>query len=93
MIMVISILILMILMIIAGHDDKNGDDDAHTDDGEKYDDDAGGDNGEDEGDDEMEVPSNIFGQFWIVIKLSVGPIVSMFFYMMVQLVNTYYVGH
>lgn len=28
-----------------------------------------------------------------MIKLSVGPIVSMFFYMMVQLINTYYIGH
>jgi Na+-driven multidrug efflux pump len=28
-----------------------------------------------------------------VIQLSVGPIVSMFFYMVVQLVNTYYIGH
>lgn len=27
------------------------------------------------------------------IKLSVGPIVSMIFYMIVQLINTYYIGH
>ena len=27
------------------------------------------------------------------MSLSVGPIVSMFFYMFVQLVNTYYIGH
>ena len=31
--------------------------------------------------------------FWVVAKVSVGPIVSMFFYMFVQLLNTYYVGH
>ena len=30
---------------------------------------------------------------WIVTKLSVGPIVSMLFYMLVQLINTYYIGH
>jgi Na+-driven multidrug efflux pump len=30
---------------------------------------------------------------WIVCKLSIGPIVSMFFYMFVQLINTYYIGH
>ena len=30
---------------------------------------------------------------WIVTKLSVGTIVSMFFYMFVQLINTYYIGH
>ena len=41
----------------------------------------------------MNVPDNICGQFWIVIKLSVGPIVSMIFYMIVQLVNTWYIGH
>jgi len=41
----------------------------------------------------MYVPDNIFGQFWLCIKLSVGPIVSMIFYMIVQLINTYYVGH
>jgi Na+-driven multidrug efflux pump len=32
-------------------------------------------------------------QFWLVIKLSVGPIISMVFYMIVQLVNTYFIGH
>jgi len=31
--------------------------------------------------------------FWIVCKLSAGPIISMFFYMFVQLINTYYIGH
>jgi hypothetical protein len=36
---------------------------------------------------------NIFLQFWIVCKLSSGPIVSMVFYMLVQLINTYYIGH
>jgi Na+-driven multidrug efflux pump len=29
----------------------------------------------------------------IVVKLSVGPIISMFFYMFVQLINTYFIGH
>ena len=29
----------------------------------------------------------------MVIKLSAGPIISMFFYMLVQLINTYYIGH
>ena len=29
----------------------------------------------------------------MVTKLSVGPIISMIFYMIVQLVNTYYIGH
>jgi len=28
-----------------------------------------------------------------VFKLSIGPIVSMVFYMLVQLINTYYIGH
>ena len=28
-----------------------------------------------------------------MVKLSVGPIISMFFYMFVQLINTYYIGH
>lgn len=41
----------------------------------------------------MQVPDNICGQFWLVIKLSVGPIISMIFYMIVQLVNTWYIGH
>ena len=41
----------------------------------------------------MDVPESVAGQFWLVIKLSVGPIVSMFFYMLVQLINTYYIGH
>ena len=31
--------------------------------------------------------------FFLVVKLSVPPIISMFFYMFVQLVNTYFVGH
>ena len=43
--------------------------------------------------DEMQIPDNIFGQFWLCIKLSMGPIVSMIFYMIVQLINTYYIGH
>ena len=38
-------------------------------------------------------PSELLGQFWLVVKTSVGPIVSMFFYMFVQLINTYYIGH
>ena len=29
----------------------------------------------------------------MVVKLSAGPIISMFFYMFVQLINTYYIGH
>jgi len=41
----------------------------------------------------MQVPDNICGQFWLVIKLSVGPIISMIFFMIVQLVNTWYIGH
>lgn len=41
----------------------------------------------------MQIPDNICGQFWIVIKLSVGPIISMIFYMIVQLVNTWFIGH
>lgn len=41
----------------------------------------------------MELPENICLQFWVVVKLSVGPIVSMIFYMIVQLINTYYIGH
>lgn len=41
----------------------------------------------------MHVPESLFGQFWLVVKLSVGPIVSMMFYMIVQLINTYYIGH
>ena len=32
---------------------------------------------------EMHVPDDICGQFWLCIKLSVGPIVSMIFYMIV----------
>jgi len=31
--------------------------------------------------------------FWIVTKLSVGPIVSMVFFMLIQIINTYFVGH
>ena len=38
-------------------------------------------------------PQGLLEQFWLVVSLSVGPIVSMFFYMFVQLVNTYYIGH
>lgn len=30
---------------------------------------------------------------WIVTKLSVGPIVSMIFFFLVQIINTYYIGH
>lgn len=30
---------------------------------------------------------------WIVTQVSVGPIISMIFYMFVQLLNTYFVGH
>ena len=48
---------------------------------------------EPEDQEEMIVPDNIFGQFWLCIKLSVGPIISMIFYMIVQLINTYYIGH
>lgn len=38
-------------------------------------------------------PENSLEMMWTVTKLSVGPIVSMFFYMFVQLINTYYIGH
>ena len=38
-------------------------------------------------------PDGFWEMLWIVTKLSVGPIISMFFYMFVQLVNTYYIGH
>ena len=30
---------------------------------------------------------------WIVTQLSSGPILSMVFYMLVQLINTYFIGH
>ena len=30
---------------------------------------------------------------WKVMRLSSGLIISMFFYMFVQLINTYYIGH
>jgi len=39
------------------------------------------------------LPETLIGKFWLVIKLAVGPIISMFFYAFVQLVNTYYIGH
>lgn len=38
-------------------------------------------------------PQGFFMQFWVVCQLSVGPIVSMIFYMAVQLINTYFIGH
>ena len=38
-------------------------------------------------------PEGFWEMLWIVTKLSVGPIVSMIFYMLVQLINTYYIGH
>lgn len=38
-------------------------------------------------------PESSLEMMWTVTKLSVGPIVSMFFYMFVQLINTYYIGH
>jgi len=38
-------------------------------------------------------PKNYWEMLYIVVKLSVGPIISMIFYMLVQLVNTYFVGH
>jgi len=48
---------------------------------------------EEEGAEGMPIPESLAGQFWMVVKLSAGPIVSMFFYMFVQLINTYYIGH
>ena len=41
----------------------------------------------------IEAPNDLMDQFILVAKLSIGPIVSMFFYMFVQLINTYYIGH
>lgn len=41
----------------------------------------------------VDVPKTLLGQLWLVATLSIGPIVSMFFYMFVQLINTYYIGH
>jgi Na+-driven multidrug efflux pump len=38
-------------------------------------------------------PETFWEMLAVVVKVSVGPIVSMFFYMFVQLLNTYYVGH
>lgn len=38
-------------------------------------------------------PQTTIQQLWIVTKLSIGPIISMIFYMLVQLINTYYIGH
>lgn len=35
----------------------------------------------------------MFWQFYLVVETSIGPIISMFFYMFVQLINTYYIGH
>ena len=38
-------------------------------------------------------PQGFWDMLYIVSKLSIGPIISMFFYMFVQLINTYYIGH
>jgi Na+-driven multidrug efflux pump len=38
-------------------------------------------------------PETFWQMLWIVVKVSIGPIISMVFYMFVQLLNTYYVGH
>lgn len=38
-------------------------------------------------------PETFFEMLWVVMKVSIGPIISMIFYMLVQLINTYYVGH
>lgn len=50
-------------------------------------------NGENQAQDEVVDPTNVFHQFLIVTQLSIGPIVSMIFYMFVQLINTFYIGH
>jgi len=41
----------------------------------------------------IQLPPTLLGKFWLVVKLAIGPIISMFFYSFVQLVNTYYIGH
>jgi hypothetical protein len=42
---------------------------------------------------EVDDPQGICEQFMLVAHLSIGPIISMFFYMFAQLISTYYVGH
>ena len=38
-------------------------------------------------------PDSLIGKFGLVCRYSIGPIVSMFFFSFLQLVNTYYIGH
>lgn len=47
--------------------------------------------GKDEADDED--PKTFWQQLWTVARLSTGPIVASFFFMVVQLVSTYFIGH
>ena len=44
-------------------------------------------------DQQFKVPTTVLGQLWLVAVLSTPPVISMFFYMFVQLINTYYIGH
>ncbi|CDW80600.1 na+-driven multidrug efflux pump [Stylonychia lemnae] len=42
---------------------------------------------------EDEQNNSLIQDFWIVLKLAVPPVISMFFQFFVQLINTYYIGH
>ena len=44
-------------------------------------------------DDTSADPKSVWEMFIIVGNLSVGPVVSMIFYMLVQILNTYFIGH